>query len=71
MPVLNDYLTVVEAAEALAVHPGTVKRLCREGKLPAEKVHNTWLIMADVVHSFGERYQGRRGRPPTNGVGRE
>ena len=71
MPDLDDYLTVIEAAEALAVHPGTVKRLCREGESSAGKVHNTWLIMAGVVHSFSKRYQGRRGRPPTNRVGRE
>jgi len=63
MPVLNGYLNIVEAAAVLGVHPGTVKRLCREGKLVAEKVHNTWLIHRDIVHDFACEYSGRRGRP--------
>ena len=63
MPVLNGYLNVVEAAEILNVHPGTVKRLCREGRLLAEKVHNAWLIHKDVVYAFTEKYSGHRGRP--------
>ncbi len=40
MPVLGNYLSVVEAAVVLGVHWETVKRLCREGRIPAEKVHN-------------------------------
>jgi len=63
MPVLNGYLNIVEAAEILRVHPGTVKRLCREGRLVAEKVHNAWLIHTDILHDFAEKYSGRRGRP--------
>ena len=63
MPVLNGYLNIAEAAEILGVHPGTVKRLCREGRLVAEKVHNGWLIHNDVLHDFAQIYSGRRGRP--------
>lgn len=44
MPVLDNYLDVVEAAAILGVHWERVKRLCREGRIPAEKVHNMWLI---------------------------
>lgn len=65
MPVLDDYLSVIEAAQILGVHPGTVKRLCRDGKLGAKKVHNAWLIRGGILHSFAERYKVRRGRPPT------
>ncbi len=63
MPILDNYLNIVEAAEILCVHPGTVKRLCREGKLVAQKVHNAWLIHNDELHAFGRDYKGRRGRP--------
>jgi excisionase family DNA binding protein len=66
MPVLDHYLSVVEAAVVLRVHLGTVKRLCREGKLSAKKIHNMWLIPSNIVHSFTKEYEGRRGRPPTN-----
>jgi len=44
MPVLHDYVSIVEAADVLGVHWETVKRLCREGRIPAEKVHNKWLM---------------------------
>ena len=60
MPVLRDYLSVVEAADILGVHWETVKRLCREGHIPAEKVHNKWLIHQDNLHEFAENYNERR-----------
>ena len=63
MPVLKDYMNVNEAAEILKVHPGTVKRLCREHRLSAHKVHNGWLININEVQSFAQKYKGRRGRP--------
>ena len=58
---LEDYLTANEAARRLRVHPETVKRLCRQGDLPAEKVHNTWLIRQEVLDVFGGTYDPRRG----------
>jgi len=48
MPILNNYLNITEVAELLDIHPGTVKRLCREGKLAGEKVHNGWLIQEEM-----------------------
>jgi len=63
MPGLEDYVNVSDAATILKVHPGTVKRLCREHKLSAHKVHNGWLIHIDEVRSFAKEYKGRRGRP--------
>jgi excisionase family DNA binding protein len=69
MPILKDYLSVNEAAKILSIHPGTVKRLCREHKLSAHKVHNGWLIHTDDVKSFAQKYKGRRGRPPNRITG--
>ena len=40
MPVLENYFNVVEAAELLGFHWETVKRMCREGRIPAKKIHN-------------------------------
>ncbi len=63
MPVLDNYLNVVEAAAILGVHWETVKRLCREGRIPAEKVHNTWLIHKDKLNQFATTYNDpRRGK---------
>lgn len=61
MPILNDYVDVHEAATVLGIHWETMKRLCREHKIPAQKVHNKWLIHKDDLSKFAQTYsQGRR-----------
>ncbi len=40
----KELLTVDEAADYLAVHPMTVYRWCREGRLPAAKLGAVWRI---------------------------
>ena len=63
MPVLDNYVNVHEAAEELGVHWETVKRMCREGRLPARKVHNMWLIEETDLTRFASTYnEPRRGR---------
>jgi len=64
MPVLNDYLDVVEAADIIGIHWETVKRLCRERKIPAQKVHNKWLIHNQDLDRFAETYDRQRGKRP-------
>ena len=61
MPV--DFLTTVEAASTLNLHPGTIKRLCRLGKLRGEKVNNGWLIPKTEIEAFASTYKETRGRP--------
>jgi excisionase family DNA binding protein len=56
LPVLDNYFTVIEASRSLKVHPETVKRLCRQGDLPAVKLHNTWLINKDTLDNFASTY---------------
>ncbi|MBU4348576.1 helix-turn-helix domain-containing protein [Patescibacteria group bacterium] len=36
--------TVDEVAEALKLHPYTVRRLCREGKIPCFKFGGQWRL---------------------------
>lgn len=61
MPLLEQYLTVNEAGKRLHVHPETVKRLCRQGDIPAHKLHNTWLIDKDTLDNFAGTYNPKRG----------
>lgn len=61
MPILNEYVDVVEAANILNIHWETVKRLCRKGWLPAQKVHNKWLIHKQDLHNFAKSYGHQRG----------
>ena len=58
---LDDYFTANQAARRLRVHPETVKRLCRQGDLPAEKIHNTWLIRREALDVFAGTYDPSRG----------
>ncbi len=64
MPILGEYLDVIEAAKMLGVHWETVKRLCREGQIPAQKVHNKWLIHKQDLDKFTKIYSGQRGKRP-------
>jgi len=61
MTLLDSYFNVMEAGRRLGVHPETVKRLCRQGDLPAVKVHNTWLINRDTLDNFAGTYISKRG----------
>ncbi len=61
MAALDDYYNVIEASRRLKVHSETVKRLCRQGDLPATKLHNTWLIRKDILDNFAATYSPRRG----------
>jgi excisionase family DNA binding protein len=58
---LDDYLTVIEAARRLGIHPDTVKRLCRQGDIPAVKLRNTWLVDRETLEVFAGTYQPKRG----------
>ena len=61
MAPFDNYFNVIEAGRRLKVHPETVKRLCRQGDLPAIKIHNTWLISGDILDNFAGTYISKRG----------
>jgi len=63
MVIWDSYVNALEAARHLKVHPETVKRLCRQGDLPATKIHNTWLINRDILNNFAGTYNPARGAP--------
>ena len=58
----ENYIDVAEASKILDVHPETVKRLIREGKLAATKFGNKWIMEKDRVRVFANTYDGSRGR---------
>lgn len=61
MTPFDNYFNVIEVGRRLKIHPETVKRLCRQGDLPAAKIHNTWLIRGDVLDNFAGTYSPGRG----------
>lgn len=62
LPMLENYIDVTEASRILKVHPETVKRLIRDGKLSATKFGNKWIMDRDHLRSFASTYDGSSGR---------
>jgi len=58
---LATYADVVEAGKRLSIHPESVRRLIRQGKLPGIKFGNKWLIERDVLEQFAHHYDPRPG----------
>ena len=58
---LENYIDVIEASKILDIHPETVKRLIREGKLTATKFGNKWIMERDRLRAFANTYHGGRG----------
>ena len=52
----ENYVDVIEASKILDVHPETVKRLIREGKLTATKFGNKWIMERDRLQGFASTY---------------
>ena len=55
--------TTYEAARQLGIHPKTVSRLLRQGKLSGVKLANRWLIEQPILETFSKKYIGKKGRP--------
>jgi excisionase family DNA binding protein len=51
-----DVYTAEEVAEALKLHPYTIRRLSREGKLPAFKIGGEWRYRKEEIDQWiGQR----------------
>ena len=59
---LENYVDVIEASKILDIHPETVKRLIREGKLTATKFGNKWIMERDRLLMFVNTYDGSQRR---------
>lgn len=62
---LEQYVGVDEISERLKIHPESVRRLIRQGKLPAIKFGNKWLVMRDTLEQFASHYDPRPGNKAT------
>ena len=59
----TTYLASSEAAEMLGIHHMAIQRLLRDGKLPAMKIANRWLLRRADVEEFAKTYVPKIGRP--------
>ncbi len=62
---LEAYAGVEEVAERLGIHPESVRRLIRQGKLPAIKFGNKWLVEKATLEQFAGHYDPRPGNKAT------
>ncbi|MFW6098250.1 MAG: helix-turn-helix domain-containing protein [Chloroflexota bacterium] len=62
---LENYAGVDEVSERLNIHPESVRRLIRQGKLPAIKFANKWLVEKSTLEQFAGRYDPRPGNKAT------
>jgi len=58
---LVETYTVEEVAHALKVHPYTVRRLSREGKIPAFKFGGQWRYKKEDIDQLIKKSKGANG----------
>jgi len=51
---INKYYSVDEIAELLKIHPKTIQRYIREGRLKANKVGKSWRVSGHDLSTFTE-----------------
>lgn len=63
---LDRYLTLLDAAAALHVHPDSLRRLAASGRVPGALKwrDRQWLFDRQQLAEFALTYRARRGRPP-------
>jgi excisionase family DNA binding protein len=62
---LEEYADVYAVSKRLRIHPESVRRLIRQGKLPAIKFGNKWLVNKNTLEQYASRYDPRPGNKAT------
>ena len=52
---MDKSISIQEAAEALSVHPATIRRMIDSGELPAFRVRRVWRIREKDLQKITER----------------
>lgn len=60
----ENFLDLVEAARILSIHPQSLRRLIKLGKVPAKLFAGKYLIERDKLEMFKSNYDPRPGRKP-------
>lgn len=58
----EDWLDIVEAARELGIHPQSMRRLIKQGRIPARMYGGKYLIERDQLLMFKANYDPRPGR---------
>ena len=63
MSLKDTYISSLEAIRILSIHPMSMQKLFRDGKLKGEKIANRWLIRRTDLEEFSKSYVPKVGRP--------
>ena len=55
---IMDLYTAEEVAKALKLHPYTIRRLCREKKIPALKFGGQWRFRKSEIEVWAKKCEG-------------
>ncbi|HJU29670.1 MAG TPA: helix-turn-helix domain-containing protein [Candidatus Binataceae bacterium] len=67
MPQQADILTIDELAEYLRVHPTTIYRLLRQGRLPGFRVGDNWRFRRNLIEQWQARQSAEARTPIARG----
>lgn len=56
----NESYSVLESATRLSLHPKTIQRFIREGKIPAHKIGRIWRISRESLEEFAGMSLGEK-----------
>lgn len=49
---MGKLFTILELAEGLRIHPDTVSKLIRDGKIAAAKIGKQWRISEEAINDY-------------------
>jgi excisionase family DNA binding protein len=61
----TSMLTIDEVAAYLKLHPLTVRRLARQGDIPAVKIGRQWRVKRDLLERWVEKRSMSKSDTPT------
>lgn len=64
---MNQYYTVEQISELLDIHPKTIQRYIREGKLRARKIGKSWRVTGHDLSTFTEQGEPASTKKPREG----
>jgi excisionase family DNA binding protein len=53
---MDEFMTTAEAAEILGLHPASISRLVKQGKIEGERFGRDWMVSKRSVEDYLKRF---------------
>ena len=63
---MMELISTAEVAQRLGIHHYSVCRIIRDGRLRAQKIGKSWVVLSEDVAKLAQTYEARPGRPRKN-----